>query len=76
MQHAACSIEQCCLPQEPDFQFLLLTALSNDRVTEVEKEQRKEVKAMRTSETQELSSTVAQEMERKRKLAELKQQQV
>jgi heterodisulfide reductase subunit C len=76
MQHAACSIEQNCLPQKPDFQFLLLTVLSNDRVTEVEKEQRKEVKAMRTSETQELSSTVAQEMERKRKLAELKQQQV
>jgi hypothetical protein len=46
------------------------------RVKEVEREQRKEVMSMRTTESKELSSTVAQEMEKKRKLAELKKLQV
>ena len=47
-----------------------------NRVKEVEREQRNEIKSMRTSESQELGSTVAQEMEKKRKLAELKRLQV
>jgi hypothetical protein len=46
------------------------------RVKEVEREQRSEIKSMRTSESQELGSSVAQEMEKKRKLAELKRLQV
>jgi hypothetical protein len=46
------------------------------RVKEVEREQRNEIKSMRTSESQELGSSVAQEMEKKRKLAELKRLQV
>jgi hypothetical protein len=47
-----------------------------NRVKEVEREQRNEIKSMRTSESQELGSTVVQEMEKKRKLAELKRLQV
>ena len=46
------------------------------RVKEVEREQRNEIKSMRTSESQELGSSVAQEMEKKRKLAEFKRLQV
>jgi hypothetical protein len=46
------------------------------RVKEVEREQRNEIKSMRTSESQELGSSVAQEMEKKRKLAEIKRLQV
>jgi hypothetical protein len=41
----------------------------------MEKERRKEMQSMRTTESQELGNTVAQEMEKKRKLAELKKLQ-
>lgn len=41
----------------------------------MEKERRKEMQSMRTTESQELGNTVAQEMEKKRKIAELKKLQ-
>lgn len=46
-----------------------------NRVKELEKERRSQIHSIRTAEAQELGKTVAQEMEKKRKLAELKRMQ-